>query len=111
MVTVAQPASLLIYIGDVMLGAVHVSYFFRKAASEFLETLLDTNASRVQRDVEHRVLESRTLLESQVRKLLREVTVTAEKALASARVVMEAGNAAIQSELGRLSIRQKEIPS
>lgn len=111
MVTVAQPASPLIYIGDVMLGAVHLSYFFRKAASEFRETLLDTNTSRVQGDVEQRVVESPTPLESQVRKLLREVTVTAEKALASARVAREAGKAAIQSELGRLSILQKEIPS
>jgi len=109
MVTVAQPASPLIYIGDVLLGAVRISYFFHRATSEFLMKLLDTNTSRVQGDVERRVVESRALLESQVRNLLREVSHTAEQALASARVPLESGSAAVQNELLRLESLKEEI--
>ena len=101
-ITVAQPASPLLYCTDALMGALHFRRWFRKDAEVFLENLLDTNASRVQGDSEQRVVESRLRLESDVRKLLREVSASAEQALTNAREVMAAGATAVQDELQRL---------
>jgi len=48
MATVAHLASPLIYVGEVLLPAVHISYFFGNAASKFLVKVLDTNTSPIQ---------------------------------------------------------------
>jgi predicted GTPase len=109
MITIAQPASPLLYGTDLLLGALHVRRWFRKDAEVFLEKLLDTNASRVQGDAEQRVVESRLRLESDVRKLLREVSTTAEQALTNAREVLAAGAIAVQDELGRLRELLEEL--
>ena len=50
-------------------------------AREFLDHLLDMNSTRVQSDVVARVLESRSQLEVEIRKLLHEVSRIAENAL------------------------------
>ena len=84
-VNIAQPPSPLLYAVDVLMGALQINWWFRKDAEKFLELLLDTNASRVQGDVEQRVVESRLRLESDVRRLLREVSASAEHALSKAR--------------------------
>ena len=102
MITVAQPASPLLYSLDAVMGFVHIRRWFRKDAERFLDALLDTNASRVQGDVEQRVVESRLKLEADVRRLLREVSTTAEQALARARELMAVGTEAVQTELERL---------
>ena len=81
MITIAQPASPLLYSFDALMGALHIRRWVQKDAANFLEHLLDTNAARVQGDVEQRVVESRLRLESDVRKLLREVSASAEHAL------------------------------
>ncbi|MGC2110847.1 MAG: dynamin family protein [Candidatus Korobacteraceae bacterium] len=109
MITVAQPASPLLYGFDTFMGALRIRGWFRKAAQNFLIRLLDTNASRVQGDVEQRVVESRLRLEADVRKLLREVSATAEQALTKAREVMSAGVSAVESELERLRKLQEEL--
>jgi hypothetical protein len=80
MITIGQPPSPLLYLLDAVIGALHIRSWFENDALNFLERLLDTNASRVQGDVEQRVVESRLRLESDVRKLLREVSVSAEQA-------------------------------
>jgi GTPase SAR1 family protein len=102
MITVAQPASPLLYCFDTLMGAFHIRSWFRRDAENFLEQLLDTNASRVQGDVEQRVVESRLRLESDVRRLLREVSATAEQALSKARELVAAGTNAVTGELERL---------
>jgi Dynamin family len=109
MASVARPASPLVYGLDVLLGAIHYHRPFRTAAADFLRQLTDTNASRVQGDVEERVVESRVLLESQVRRLLREVSATAETALARAQQLLEAGNSAVENELARLNALEEEV--
>lgn len=109
MITIAQPASPLLYCTDVAMGALHLRRWFRKDAERFLEKLLDTNASRVQGDAEQRVVDSRLRLESDVRKLLREVSATAEQALTNAREVMAAGANAVASELERLRKLHDEL--
>ena len=109
MITIAQPASPFLYTLDTLIGVLHIRRWFRKRAQNFLEHLLDTNASRVQGDVEQRVVESRLRLESEVRKLLREVSATAEQALTRAREVMAAGTTAVQDELERLRKLLEEL--
>ncbi|HLI63556.1 MAG TPA: dynamin family protein [Terriglobales bacterium] len=109
MITIAQPASPLLYCMDLVMGALHLRHWFRHDAEKFLEQLLDTNASRVQGDAEQRVVESRLRLESDVRKLLREVSATAEQALTKAREVMAAGTTAVQDELEWLRRLLKEL--
>ncbi len=102
MITIAQPASPLLYSLDSFMGAVRFRRWFHRDAARFLEKLLDTNASRVQGDVEQRVVESRLKLESDVRRLLGDVSSTAEQALVKARGLMAAGTGAVQAELQRL---------
>jgi Dynamin family len=109
MIGIAQPASPLLYLSDLLLGILGVRYFFRKFADNFLELLMDTNAARVQGDVEQRVVESRQRLESEDRKLLREVSTSAEQALTTARALIEAGSNAVQNELERLEALQQQI--
>ncbi len=109
MITLAQPASPLLYCIDIFMAVLHLRHWFRKDAERFLETLLDTNASRVQGDAEQRVVESRLRLESEVRKLLREVSASAEQALISAREIMAAGQTAIAEELERLRNLHEEL--
>ena len=74
MITIGQPTSPLLWALDALLGALHIRRWMQKDAENFLSRLLDTNASRVQGDVEQRVVESRSRLESDVRSLLREVS-------------------------------------
>lgn len=109
MSTIAQPASPLLYCTDVVMGALHIRRWFQKDAERFLGKLLDTNASRVQGDAEQRVVESRLRLEADVRKLLREVSATAEQALTNARGIMAAGTNAITNELERLRKLHEEL--
>jgi hypothetical protein len=109
MITLAQPASPLLYLSDCVTGALHIRSWVRKDAVNFLEHLLDTNAARVQGDVEQRVVESRLRLESDVRKLLREVSTSAEQALSKASELMAAGAGAVQHELECLRKLQEEL--
>ena len=109
MITIAQPASPLLYSSDTVMGALAGRRWFRKRAQNFLEHLLDTNASRVQGDVEQRVVESRVRLESDVRKLLREVGTSAEQALSNAKELMAAGAGAVENELARLRQLRAEL--
>jgi len=109
MITIAQPASPLLYSIDVLMGSLHLRRWFRKDAEGFLVQLLDTNACRVQGDAEQRVVESRLRLESDVRKLLREVSASAEGALTNAREVMAAGTNAVAAELDRLRNLYEEL--
>ena len=109
MITIAQPPSPLLYAIDVMMGAVHMRQWFRRDSLRFLEQLIDTNASRVQGDVEQRVVESRLRLESDVRRVLREVSASAEQALGKAREITAAGSDAIRNELTSMARLQNEM--
>ena len=111
LITIAQPASPLLYSLDVVMGMLRLRHWFLRQAEGFLDELLDTNASRVQGDVEQRVVESRLRLESEVRKRLREVSTSAERALSNARDIMAAGTNAVASELQRLQRIHSELQS
>lgn len=109
MTTIAQPASPLLYVVDALMGVFRMRRWFQRDAEGFLEQLLDTNAARVQGDVEQRVVESRLCLESDVRRLLREVSAAAEYALENAQEIMAAGTNAATTELDRLSKLHAEL--
>ena len=102
MITIAEPVSPLLYSLDTVMGALQVRRWFQNDGLQFLERLLETNAARVQGDVEQRLLESRLRLESEVRRLFREVSATTEQALSKARGLLAAGNAAVNGEVERL---------
>jgi GTP-binding protein EngB required for normal cell division len=69
---------------------------------EYLEALLYTNASRIENDLSDQVLESRRLLESEIRGYLREIHGSAERALSRARMRLSEGSDAANADLERM---------
>jgi len=109
LINIAQPASPLRYLADVVLGLVGASSVIQDHASAFLEYLTEMNSSRVQSDLIERVEESQGQLEAEIRKLLHEVTRVATVALEHARVAKSRGAAAVEEKLQRISEVEKEI--
>lgn len=110
-ITLARPASIFRFLADVVLGLVRAYGSIERDAVAFLERLLEVNGTRVQSDVNERVLESRHRLEADIRTLLREVAHVAERALAHARTAQVSGAAAVQSALARLDSLLREVQS
>jgi GTP-binding protein EngB required for normal cell division len=108
-IELAQPASPLRWLADLVLGLVGARKVIANEAREFLAHLLETNSTRVQSDILNRVQESRGQLETEIRKLLHEVTRVAEHALAHARKVKEEGEPAVQAALMRLEALEREV--
>ncbi len=108
-IEVAQPASPLRWLADLLLGIVGAHSVIQNDARRFLERLLETNSTRVQSDILDRVQESRGRLEVEIRKLLHEVSRIAEQALVHARKVKEDGEPAVQAELNRLDGLEQEV--
>jgi Dynamin family len=109
LIEIAQPASPLRWLADLVLGMVGARKILQRDATEFLEHLLETNSARVQSDVLSRVQESRGRLEVEVKKLLHEVSRIAEQALAHAREARDAGSAGVESARTRLDYLNGEI--
>jgi GTP-binding protein EngB required for normal cell division len=105
----AQPPSPLRWLADVFLPLVGVRRIITAEAREFLLHLLETNCSRVQNDVLHRIEDSRDRLSVEIRKLLHEISRIAEQALERARKVKEEGTPAVQSAVERLNRLEKEV--
>jgi GTP-binding protein EngB required for normal cell division/polyhydroxyalkanoate synthesis regulator phasin len=108
-IELAQPASPLRWLADVVLGLVGARKVIANEAREFLVHLLETNSTRVQSDILNRVQESRGQLETEIRKLLHEVSRVAEHALARARKLKEEGGPAVQAALERLDALEREV--
>ena len=106
---VARPASPLRYAGDVLLGVLQAFGVIEKDAWAFLAYLMEMNSTRVQSDVVNRVQESRAQLETQIRRLLHEITRIAERALDRARVAKTEGAAAVEAALGGLEQIEGEL--
>ena len=90
-VELAQPASPLRWLADVILPVVGARKLMQNDAREFLVKLIGTNSTRVQSDILNRVQESRARLEVEIRRLLHEVSRITEEALVRARKVKEEG--------------------
>lgn len=78
-------------------------------AAEYLARLLEVNSARIKNDFQDRVVESRRLLEKEIRDRLRELSASAERALASARHAQAAGAAAVRAELERIRALRSQI--
>ncbi len=76
---------------------------------QYLLRLLDTNSSRVENDLIQRVDESRRRLEQDLQARLREVSGSAERALALARNARAKGDEAIRLELQRLDDVRRRV--
>ncbi len=109
MIQVAQPASPLRWLADVVLGLLGARAAIQDDGREFLNRLLEVNCSRVQNDVLNRVQESRGQLEVEIRRLLHEISRIAVEALAHAREARAAGAAAVQASVRRLDALEHEI--
>ncbi|MGA2359749.1 MAG: dynamin family protein [Terriglobales bacterium] len=108
-IEVAQPASPLRWLADLTLGLVGARKIIKNDAQRFLARLLEFNSTRVQSDILNRLQESRGKLETEIRKLLHEVSRIAEQALARAKKVREEGAPAVAAELRRLDSLEQEV--
>ncbi len=80
----------------------------RRDGQRYLARLIEVNASRIKNDFRQRLVESRALLERELRSRLREVAEGAGRAVAHARDVHARGMAVVEAEQRRLaSIRQE----
>jgi GTP-binding protein EngB required for normal cell division len=80
-----------------------------RVAEAYLRDLLETNASRVQGDVEERVTEARRQHEAQIGRLLAEVRNVAARALERARAAQAKGDQTVRSEVSRLDELRAEV--
>jgi hypothetical protein len=109
LIEVAQPASPLRWLADLILAATGARRVIEKDARQFLERLLEVNTTRVQSDILNRVQESRSRLEAEIRKLLQQIQRTSVEALTLAQRARAAGSPAVSTELLRLDALEAEV--
>ncbi len=81
-------------------------------AHAYLQRLFESNSARVANDLRERVLESRRVLEAQIRSALDRATKSGERALDRARASQEAGASAVERDIRRLDearVRLREL--
>lgn len=108
-IEIAQPSSPLRLVADVCLGFLGLRKWIDRDARWFIEWLFEVNSSRVQNDVLNRIEESRSFLEAEIRRLVHEVSRTAEQALVRARKAQEEGAFAVEAALQRLDQLEQSI--
>ena len=108
-ITTAEPSSPLRWLADAVLPLVGARRIITNESREFLRHLLETNSARVQSDVLNRIQESGDRLETEIRKLLHEISRIAEQALDRARKVKEEGAPAVLSAIERLNRIEREV--
>lgn len=96
---VARPASPFRHLGDLFLAAARRREPIRRDAHDFLTHLMETNTSRVEADLIHRLGVARRELEITVKQRLNSVMEIAGDVLHRTRETRRGGNPAIQAEL------------
>lgn len=81
----------------------------RGDAHVYLRRLFETNAARVANDLRERVLESRRMLEGEVRRVLDRAATSAERALERARASHAAGTSTVENEIARLDHARRKV--
>jgi hypothetical protein len=109
LIEIAQPASPLRWMVDLVLGLVGARGVIKSDGREFLGRLIEVNCTRVHSDILNRVQESRGRLEAEIRKLLHEISRIAVEALTHAREARAAGAATIVAAGVRLDRQEREI--
>jgi GTP-binding protein EngB required for normal cell division len=110
-IDIAQPSSPLRRLADIFLGLLGLRRYIDRDARWFLDWLFEVNSSRVQNDVLTRMEESRNRLESEIRKLLHEVSRVTTQALSRARSAQAEGATAVDAALVRLDRLESKIAS
>ena len=105
----AEPASPMRWQADLRRGLFGLRRKIDQDAREFLKMLLEVNSSGVQDDILNRMKETRSRLESNIRKILHEVSRVAELALTRARKTQQEGSAWVETVLIHLNTVEKEI--
>jgi len=82
-----------------------------RRVGRYLDSLLESNSSRIANDVGERVSRSRQHLERELRVMLRQVSEVARRALERSRARRAEGAAAVRAELEELDILGKETES
>jgi hypothetical protein len=80
-----------------------------RAASQYLDRLLEVNSARIKNDFVERVLESRRRLEAELRGRLRELADSAEQALARARETRAAGATAVEAKVKSIAALRWQV--
>jgi GTP-binding protein EngB required for normal cell division len=106
---VASPASPLLLVSDLVLGALGLREKINGDGQEFLVQLLEVNSSRVQSDVDERVRESRRKLDREIKGILGEAAAVADRALARARTAQAVGAPAVEAALAGLNSIESEV--
>ncbi|HXW57501.1 MAG TPA: dynamin family protein [Candidatus Cybelea sp.] len=106
---VASPASPLLLVSDLVLGALGLRGKINRDGREFLAQLLEVNSSRVQSDVDERVRESRRKLDREIKGILGEAVTVVDRALARARTAQAEGAPAVEAALARLNSIENEV--
>lgn len=109
MMTMGAPVAPGAWILDRVLPTARRRAAVERAATRYLERLLDTNVARVEGDVRERILESRRALEADVQQALRHVHASASRALANARAMLAHGATATEAERARLLAAQRDV--
>ena len=109
LIRLARPTSPLRFALDAVLGIVGFTRPILADAERFLNWLLEMNSTRVESDLNERVLDSRRRLEASVRTRLHDGLASAERALARAKSTRAAGAPAVQQELARLSRLEEQV--
>lgn len=78
-------------------------------AGAYLAALLETNTARIKNDLNHRVLESRRLLEGELRAHIEHAHGTAGRALQRARAAQAAGRETVDAEKARLAALRRRL--
>lgn len=106
---VGAPASPLLFLSDLFLGALGVRGGMVRDAQDFLDQLLEVNSSRVQSDVDERLQTSRKRLERAIGTILREATAISDRALRRGRAAQTTGADAVRLALARLDSAENEV--
>jgi GTP-binding protein EngB required for normal cell division len=104
------PESPLAWILDLLLRSLRTPAIERDTRA-YLRRLLEVNSARIKNDFQARVVESRRLLEGEIRSRLRELAAAAERALERARDAHAAGAMAVAAKLDGIALLRSEIAS
>jgi GTP-binding protein EngB required for normal cell division len=107
----AQPTPLIAWWLDWLRPPNGTRRALERRSNAYLGQLLEMNSTRVQNDLDERVLESRRRLESDIHQLLQRVYESADRAVARTRAAQVAGMDAVHAELSRLDDLRAETTS
>lgn len=108
-ITIAQPASPLRHVTDVVIAIVGLRGLILSHAHRFLDWLLELNVGRAESHLVERLHAGRSALEQTLRGVLASMRDDAQSELRRVRAVRDAGAAAVETELARLAALSQRL--